>query len=200
MKTLFVGMTGGIGSGKSTVMRLFEKLGITCIDTDDIARDVVNQGTQGLEGLIEHFGSHILNDDQTLNRAKLRSMVFSDEKQRIWLNEFLHPLIQEELFLQAQKSESVYTILIVPLLIESAWHTLMDRVLVVDVSEPLQIERASSRDKSTAQDIQNIMQTQVSRAERCQYADDIIDNDGTILELEKQVLMLDKKYRLLAQT
>lgn len=198
MSKFIIGMTGGIGSGKSTVMSLFQEQGIDCIDSDDIAREVVALGTEGLKGLVERYSTDILNQDQSLDRSKLRTLIFNDEAERIWLNQYLHPMIEEKLLIQAHRSTSSYVILVVPLLIESNWQSLVDKVLVIDLPTSLQKERACIRDQTSEQAIEKIIKTQVSRDKRCRHADDIIDNSGTIIELKKQVLLLDKKYRLLA--
>tara|TARA_B100001094_G_scaffold333457_1_gene412828 strand:- start:17003 stop:17605 length:603 start_codon:yes stop_codon:yes gene_type:complete len=199
MSSFFISLTGGIGSGKTTVTRLFEKYHIHCIDTDDIAREVVQPGTEALQKIVQHFSSDVLSDDGSLNRKELRKLIFNQEQERLWINNLLHPLIKVELLRQAKNAPSIYTILVVPLLIESGWHNLASRTLVIDVSEAIQKQRAMARDHACADDIEKIIKTQVTRSERLKHADDVIHNNGTILELEEQVVSLDKQYRLMAK-
>ena len=198
MSKLRIGLTGGIGSGKTTVAQLFEKQCIVCIDADIIARDIVTPNTPAYQKIVEHFSPTILLPDQTIDRGQLREIVFNQKQERLWLNNLLHPLIQESMLSQAKASQSVYTLLIVPLLIESHWNKLVDRTLVIDVTETTQKERASERDHSCIKNIEKIIATQISRKKRLDAADDIITNDGTIIELEKQVISLDNYYRQLA--
>jgi dephospho-CoA kinase len=197
-KTL-IGMTGGIGCGKSTVSHLFEKRGILCIDADSVARQVVELGSDALQQLAQRYTDIILQPDGTLNRAKLRQIIFDDEAERLWVNQLLHPLIRQEVLAQASQSNSLYTIIVMPLLFESGWRDLFQRILVIDITEQQQQHRASSRDGRPESEIKKIITTQVSRAFRLANADDVIDNTGTILELEKQVRQFDQQYRLMAQ-
>lgn len=195
---LTIGLTGGIGSGKSTVADLFGELGIAMVDADQVSRDVVTPGSAALEQIAAHFGSEILLEDGSLNRAALRKIVFADEKQRLWLEQLLHPLINDLLRAQLQSCRSPYCLLVSPLLLETSQHELADRVLVVDVSEDTQLERALQRDGSDEQTIRGIIAAQIDRDRRLQAADDIIDNDRPLAELKPQVLRLHELYLQLA--
>lgn len=196
---ILIGMTGGIGCGKSTVAHLFEQQGILCIDADCVARDVVEPGSYALQQIVQRYTEVVMQSDGTLNRAKLRQIIFDNEEQRLWVNQLLHPLILQEVLARASQSNSVYTMIVMPLLFESGWRDMFQRILVIDITEAQQQQRAALRDARSEAEIKKIMTTQVSRAFRLQHADDIIDNTGTILELEKQVMQLDKQYRLMAQ-
>lgn len=198
-KKLIIGLTGGIGSGKSEVSRRFEALGITLVDADLVARDVVLPGKPALESIRAHFGTNILLPDGSLNRAKLREIIFTAPAEKEWLEQLLHPLINQQIRKQLALSTSAYTILSSPLLLETQQHLLVDRILVVDTSELLQIERASKRDTNQEEQIKAIMATQLSRAERCSRATDIIQNHGDIAELDEQISKLHRLYLELAE-
>lgn len=189
-----VGLTGGIGSGKSTVAQVFQNLGIEIIDADQLSRDVVLPGSDALEKISEHFGSSVINKDGTLNRAFLREHVFNNTKEKIWLEELLHPLIREAFLRRVQQVSSTYCIYMAPLLIENNLTKTVDRVLVVDVPEQIQLERASARDDSEKNAIQKIIATQVSREQRLSMADDIIDNSGNTENLREKVQALHQHY------
>lgn len=198
-KKLIIGLTGGIGSGKSEVSRRFEKLGITLVDADVVARDVVLPGKPALESIRSHFGTDILLPDGSLNRAKLREIIFTDPAEKEWLEQLLHPVINQQIREQLALSTSAYAMLSSPLLLETQQHLLVDRILVVDTSEMLQIERASKRDANQEEQIKAIMATQLSRAERCSRATDIIQNHGDISELDEQITKLHDLYLELAE-
>ena len=181
-----VGLTGGIGSGKSTIGDLFLALGVPVIDADIIARKVVEKGSPLLAELVSHFGIDVLTEQEELNRAKLREIIFSHPDKKTWLNQLLHPAIRNEMLAQVEQCQQPYVILMVPLLIENNLIHLCDRILVVDVLPETQIERATKRDNNKAEIIQNIMASQVSREKRLSYADDIIDNNQPLEQnLEK---------------
>jgi dephospho-CoA kinase len=196
---MIVGLTGGIGSGKSEVSRRFENLGIGVIDADVIARDVVSIGKPALSEIAEHFGQHILNNDKTLNRSKLRELIFNNQSEKKWLEDFLHPLIRADIILQLKQSKSAYQILSSPLLLETSQHDMVDRILVVDADESLQVSRAMQRDTNNPDQIKKIMSTQMGRYERCAKADDIISNHGDLDELDSQVRKLHNFYLNLTQ-
>lgn len=196
---MIVGLTGGIGSGKSEVSRRFEKHGIDVIDADVIARDVVDIGKPALKEIVNHFGENILNSDKTLNRIKLRQLIFDDASKKKWLENLLHPLIRTDTIAQLDQSKSLYKILSSPLLLESTQHELVDRVLVVDADESLQVSRAMVRDTNDPGQIKKIMATQLSRAERVAKADDIIENHGDLDDLDHQVKKLHDFYLTLIQ-
>lgn len=198
-----VGLTGGIGSGKSTIANLFIELGVKIIDADIIAREVVAKDTPLLAEIVNHFGKQILTEQKELDRAKLRQIVFNDPNQKTWLNQLLHPAIRQEMLNQLAQSQDNYVIWVVPLLIENNLTEFCDRILVVDVLPEIQLLRASARDNSNEETIKNIMASQVSREKRLSYADDIIENnlplDQNFAKLKQQVLELHQKYIDLAR-
>lgn len=198
-KKLIIGLTGGIGSGKSEVSLRFAALGIDIVDADMVARDVVMQGTDALLSIADHFGPDILLADGSLNRSRLRDIIFTDAAEKEWLENLLHPLINQRIRELLNESRSIYVILSSPLLLETQQYLLVDRVLVVDTSEILQIERASRRDTKQETQIRAIMATQLSRAERCSRATDIIQNHGDLGELDEQIIRLHSLYQELAE-
>ena len=193
-KKLIIGLTGGIGSGKSEVSRRFQSLGIVVVDADEVARLVVEPGQPALAAIAAHFGIDILLSDGRLNRAALRNVIFSNPEEKQWLEGLLHPLINLEIRRQLAIANSPYAILSSPLLLETRQHELADRILVIDASEALQIARASSRDGNTRGQIEAIMATQLNREMRISKADDIIHNHGNLPELDQQVNALHQKY------
>lgn len=192
--TYIVGLTGGIGSGKTAVSDRFAALGITVVDADVCARTVVEPGKPALQSITDHFGKEVLNPDGSLDRARLRQIVFADEPQRKWLEAQLHPLIFEEMWNQLQAATSPYAILVSPLLVEAGQNALCQRVLVVDTPEDVQLARAIERDANSAEQIKAIMATQASRETRRQQADDLIVNDGSLEKLFQQVDNLHHHY------
>ena len=201
--TYVVGLTGGIGSGKSTIAELFDELGVPVIDADLVARQVVEKGSPSLAEIAAHFGPEILLEDGALNRAALREKVFNHESEKQWLNQLLHPAIRHEMLRQLAAQRMPYCIFMVPLLIENKLTALCHRILVVDVSEQTQMTRASQRDNNQLALIKSIMQSQVSRSERLQHADDVINNDADLSEslpqLKQKVLDLHHLYLQLAE-
>ncbi|PHQ58502.1 MAG: dephospho-CoA kinase [Porticoccus sp.] len=193
-----VGLTGGIGSGKSAVAQLFRQRGITVVDADQAARAAVLPGSPALAKIRAHFGAAVLKEDGSLNRAWLREAVFADPEQRQWLEALLHPAIAVLIDEALNSTTSPYAILESPLLLETSQHTLVDRVLVVDVSEATQVTRAMQRDGSDEAQIRAIMDAQISRHARLGKADDIIDNDGPLAVLEPAVAALHRRYLALA--
>lgn len=193
-----VGLTGGIGSGKSAVSALFEVHGITVIDSDVVARQVVEPGQPALQKIAEHFGPGVIQADGKLDRAALRQRIFDDANERLWLEGLLHPLIREETQHQLRAAGGPYVILASPLLVESGQSKLVQRVLVVDAPEELQIQRATARDTSNEAQIRAVMATQASRQRRLKHADDVILNDKTLDDLAPQVEDLHRKYCQLA--
>lgn len=189
-----VGLTGGIGSGKSAAAAQFAAQGVHVVDADDAARWVVEPGGPGLAGLVEHFGKTILQADGQLDRAALRQQIFSDPGQRLWVEQLLHPLIRQAIAENLAGARSEYAILVSPLLIERGQYRQMQRVLVVDVPEQLQLQRVLQRDGGSEQQAQAILQAQLSREQRLQHADDVIVNDGSLHALEQQVLQLHQQY------
>ncbi|MDR7091708.1 dephospho-CoA kinase [Cellvibrio fibrivorans] len=197
---LIIGLTGGIGSGKSEASKRFIERGILVVDADVVAREVVEPGSPALTQIAAHFGPVILDATGNLQRSKLREIIFSNPSEKQWLESLLHPIINTEIRRQLAGAMSVYAILASPLLLETQQFQLVDRILVIDTSEQHQLERASHRDKSNEAQIKAIMQTQLSRQERCARATDIIQNHGSIDELDAQVEKLHQLYLELAQS
>ncbi|GAB4355310.1 MAG: dephospho-CoA kinase [Methylohalobius sp. ZOD2] len=191
---LKIGLTGGIGSGKSTVARLFEQHGIDVIDTDRIARKLVAPGQPALTAIVQTFGPKILQDDGRLNRTELRRQVFQDPEAKKNLEAILHPRVFTEMNRQADLCRSPYCILAIPLLVETDALHRVDRVLVVDCPEQIQIERVQHRDGLSDNMIRRILASQATRRERLQAADDVIVNDGDLDQLERQVDELHRFY------
>ena len=194
---LVIGLTGGIGSGKSTVADLFAQLGVPVIDTDKISRQLVQPGQPALSEIINTFGE-ITEHNGQLDRNKLRQLIFEDEKKRAQLEKILHPKIQQEVKTQLTNKNHPYTIVVIPLLAEKGKYPFIDRVLVVDCDEQLQLERAMNRDNQNQLQIENIIRAQASRQQRLDIADDIINNDSDINDLKMAVEQLDSKYQQLA--
>jgi dephospho-CoA kinase len=199
MSDFIVGLTGGIGSGKTTVANLFSEYGIEIVDADIIARDVVSIGSPALSSISAHFGADFIQDDGQLNRVLLRKQIFSNEADKLWLNNLLHPLIRAQLIEQMKNAQSAYCLLVAPLLIENNLTMLVNHVLVVDVSESTQISRTTTRDNNSVTQVQAIITSQVSRKIRQTHADDILNNDNQSLEeLKDSVANLHQNYLILA--
>lgn len=194
-----VGVTGGIGSGKTAATARFAALGITIVDADIASRIVVEPGSSALQKIAEHFGPAILLADGSLNRAALRQIIFADPSEKAWLEQLLHPLIAAEIRRQLETADSPYVIFVSPLLTESNQHKLCDRILVIDVPEDLQLQRTMQRDNNDAAQVQRIIASQASRQHRLQYADDIIENTGSLEYLSEQVAALHARYLELAR-
>ncbi len=197
-KPMRIGLTGGIASGKSTVAELFAALGTTVIDTDLIARDVVQPGQPSLSDIRRFFGASVFNADGTLNRSALRQQIFASDAAREQLEAILHPRIREATMLQVAGVTEPYMLIVVPLLVESPMLGLMDRVLVVDCSEATQLERLLARDSENEATALSIIAAQASREERLAKADDVVINDSDPDKAQKQVLKLHQSYLLLA--
>ena len=191
-----IGLTGGIGSGKSTVTNLLEKQGFKIIDTDIIARNLVQPSSAALTKISDKFGSDILNNDGSLNRAKLRQIIFNNEQKKRQLEEILHPLIQQNVRQQIAENQKTFSIIVVaiPLLVEAIIKgkrpDYLDKIWVVDCSVELQIARATVRDQNTEAQIKQIIKAQATRAQRLEQADNVIDNSGSISQLEAQIKQL----------
>jgi dephospho-CoA kinase len=198
-RPLLIALTGGIASGKSAVAENFAKLGVPVFDTDQIARDVVEPGTPTLAKLVAEFGSDILDASGRLDRARMRTRVFSDPPQRRRLEAITHPAIREELARRSAQARGAYQIHVIPLLVESGRRHEYDRVLVVDTSEEEQLKRLIARDGSSLELAQQILAAQVSREARLDAADDVIVNTGTIEDLQRFVQTLHRNYSLLAE-
>ncbi|MEQ6917640.1 dephospho-CoA kinase [Halomonas aquatica] len=195
---MIIGLTGGIASGKSTVARAFAALGIPWVDADEVAREIVAPGEPALDEIAEHFGNEVIAPDGSLDRRALRAIVFGDAAERRRLEAITHPRIRERLIahlarLQAQAAP--YVLLVSPLLFESGQHALVDRCLVVDVPEATQVARTASRDDVDEAQARAIVAAQMSRQERLDRADDVIDNSADEDTLAAQVAELDRRYR-----
>lgn len=189
-----VALTGGIGSGKSTVANAFLKNGVSVVDADVIARQVVEPGAPALRAIAAHFGAEILQPDGTLNRRLLRERIFASPDDKRWLNALLHPLIHEETQRQIAEATSPYVLWVVPLLVENQLHTKADRVLVVDVSPETQISRTMARDGVTREHAEHILAAQATREARLAVADDVIDNNGAPDAVASDVARLHEAY------
>lgn len=193
-----VGLTGGIGSGKTAVSRRFEALGITVVDADVVAREVVEPGTPALAQIRAHFGAEVLLPDGQLDRAALRRIVFSDPEAKRWLEALLHPLIGSETLRQLDSAPGPYVLLASPLLVESGQTSICSRVLVVDVPEAVQLQRTMQRDTNDVEQVRRIIASQATREQRLAAADDVIDNSGAEAALDAQVAALHQQYLELA--
>jgi len=193
-----IGLTGGIGSGKSTVADYFAPLGVPTISADQLARDVVKPETHALNQIAKHFGADVINLDGTVNRSAIREAIFQNEADRIWLENLLHPLIAKERIKQIESVTYPYAIVEIPLLLEKNLGHEVDRILVVDSPESLQKSRVIGRDQVSRESVEAIMDKQLQAAERRSAADDIIDNSGDLDFLRSQVQSLHQKYLQLA--
>lgn len=197
--TYVIGLTGGIGSGKSTVAEIFRRLGATIIDTDAIAHELTEPGAAGLNAIVAAFGSEVLDAHGRLDRARLRRRVFADPAARRRLEAILHPLIRAEVARRLRVAEGPYVILVVPLLVETGgWRDVVERVLAVDCPEEEQIRRTMARSGLAREEVQAIMAAQADRARRLAAADDVLENSGDLQTLEAAVRVLDRRYRALA--
>lgn len=196
---LVIGLTGGIGSGKSTVAEMFESLGIPIIDMDRIARQIVEPGQPALTQIKQAFGEKIIDLNGQLNRQQLSKIIFDSTEKRHQLEAILHPLIRQETERQLAELKALYCVVVIPLLLESEQRSLVDRILVVDVPESLQITRTTQRDGISAAQVRKILATQVSRDSRLNTADDVIDNSAEMDDIRSRVKELDQQYRALAE-
>lgn len=189
-----IGLTGGIASGKTTVAHFFKALGISIIDADAISHQLTQPHTMAYQKIVAHFGLSILKKDETLNRKKLRRIIFQNKTQRKWLENLLHPLIRQTMTAEIKKATSPYCICVIPLLVESRGIDFIDRILLVEAPLDLQIIRAKERDATNAKAIQKIIDAQASQAEKRKIANDILMNDADLLSLEKKVQQLHQQY------
>lgn len=195
---LRIGLTGGIGSGKGEVSRLFAERGATVIDTDIIARKLVEPGQPALQDIINTFGAEVLDSEGRLNRDQLRALVFADPEKRHQLEAILHPRIRTRALELADAADTPYCLLVIPLLVETGNDYPLDRILVVDTPIEKQIERVAARDRLPRQEIEAILNSQSDREQRLALADDVIVNDSDLDHLETGVARLDRYYRQLA--
>ncbi|NHB96796.1 dephospho-CoA kinase [Photorhabdus stackebrandtii] len=198
--TYIIALTGGIGSGKTTIANAFAALGVPLVDADIIAREVVAPGTPALQAIIEHFGHDILMPDGSLNRALLRQKIFTNKQEKQWVNQLLHPLIRQETRRQLEQIIAPYVIWVIPLLVENNAGHLANRILVVDVSPEVQISRVATRDGISYQQVENILAAQASRSERLAYADDVISNHDNVQAIAPRVAELHQQYLRLAES
>lgn len=196
---LILGVTGGIGSGKTVVTDIFSKLDIDIIDADLASRKAVLKGSPSLIKIQEKFGKDILLKDGNLNRAKLREIIFKDSKQKDWLEKLLHPQILQIIKNELEESKSLYKILVSPLLFETGQYQICDRTLLVDVSEDKQIQRTSKRDKVPSEQVKSIIKSQLSRLEKIELADDVVSNEGSLADLEEKIKALHSSYLIYAK-
>ena len=192
---LVIGITGGIASGKTTVADLFQQeFGIKIVDADIVARQVVEPKSQGLQAIELHFGQSVIQQDGTLNRAKLREIIFSDPSQKEWLNNLLHPMIRSQMLSELAEVQSEYALLVIPLMVENNLQALADKVLVVDVDEQTQIQRTVERDQVDAVQAKAILSSQATREQRLAIADYVIKNNTENQKLLPQITELHKKF------
>ncbi|MBI0095092.1 MULTISPECIES: dephospho-CoA kinase [Gilliamella] len=189
-----VALSGGIASGKSTIANLFAQLGVPIIDADVIARQVVEIGTDAYKVIVKHFSQEILLPNNEIDRSQLRDIIFNNDHERLWLNNLLHPIIQEQTQIQIAQQTAAYVIWVVPLLVENNLHNLADRVLMVDTPEQLQLERLIQRDNIDESLAKKMISSQISSQKRLTYADDIIVNNGDLTSLTAQVNKLHQQY------
>ncbi|GAA5317761.1 MAG: dephospho-CoA kinase [Candidatus Pelagadaptatus aseana] len=197
--TLIIGLTGGIGSGKTAVSDHFGSLGITIVDADIASRVVVEKGKPALDAIAKKFGPDILTSAGELNRPLLREKIFANPDDKLWLEQLLHPLIGEEIRQQLENSSSPYTVFVSPLLLETEQHKLANRILLVDVAEELQLQRTMARDNNSQEQVKAIMASQASRHTRREMADDIVINDSTLEALHSKIEDLHQQYLTLAK-
>ena len=191
---MIIGLTGGIGSGKTAVSDAFQDLGITIVDADLASRIVVQKGKPSLKKIAEHFGNDILNENSELDRAKLREIIFNSDEEKNWLESLLHPAIANQIQDELKASSSPYTILVSPLLLETNQKEYCDKVLVVDVPVELQVERTLKRDQVSEGQVKSIIKAQISRKNRLEFADEVIINDGSLEELHLTVMKFHQKF------
>lgn len=196
---LRVGLTGGIGSGKSTVAGLFAARGVPVIDADEIARGLAEPGQPAYRQIVALFGPAILDPEHRIDRKQLRRRVFERPAERLRLEAILHPGVRRAMEDEVARLDAPYCILVIPLLFETTEHFPVDRVLVVDADEARQIERAGRRDGTGAAEIKSIVAAQIPRAERLRRAQDVVHNDAGLVELEKEIERLHRHYQQLAR-
>lgn len=192
---LVIGLTGGIASGKTTVANLFQQhFGIEIVDADVVARQVVEPGSSGLAQIAQHFGSEVILDDGSLNRAKLREIIFAQPDQKEWLNNLLHPMIRSQMLSELDNVHSKYALLVIPLMVENNLQALADKVVVVDVDPETQIQRTVKRDQVDSEQVKAILASQASREQRLAIADYVIKNSTKNQKLLYQITELHKKF------
>ncbi len=191
---MIIGLTGGIGSGKSAAAALFKDIGVDLIDADDLARDSLNINSKGYKLFIEEFGDKYLDENKNINRELIRKLIFNDSDAKSKLENIIHPIVRSgiETFIKNKKSD--YCIIVVPLIFETNSSKIYDRVLVIDCDVDVQISRTSKRDNQTKSDIENIVNKQATREQRLSIADEVIVNNGSLDLLKNEVLKIHNKY------
>lgn len=196
-KTKLIGLTGGIGSGKSTAAKLFHELNVQYIDADDVAREVVQPGEDCLQQIVDHFGQHVVKANGELDRAALREIVFANPEQRKALESITHPVIRQRLQQHINQMTGLYALLVHPLLFETGQNALCDFTIAISVPKELQIERVMQRDHNSRTQVEHILDTQLSNDERCRQADFILENTGNSADLSVKVLQTHNKLQKL---
>ena len=191
---MIVGLTGGIGSGKSAATRVFESLGVGCVDADVVAREVVEPGQPVLDAIKRRFGEEVLTAEGHLNRPALRNRIFSTPQDKEWLEALLHPLIRERMLHQLHSQVSPYAVLIAPLLFENGLENYCDTTVLIDLPEELQIERVLARDGGSQEQARAIIRSQMAREDKQKRADYVIPNTGTLAELRERLLALHDQF------
>ncbi|QTL36054.1 dephospho-CoA kinase [Pseudoalteromonas viridis] len=199
MANWILGLTGGIGAGKTTVSDYLNQKGICVVDADVVAREVVEPGSQGLEAIVAHFGKQLLTGEGQLDRQALRAIIFADEDEKNWLNSLLHPMIRTQLLAQLAQADSDYVILSAPLLFENTLDKYCDKTLLVDVPVEVQIARTCARDNAHQQQVEQIIAAQMSRADKRTKADFILDNNQPLEAMQAQLAALHNTFLQLAE-
>jgi len=191
---MIVGLTGGIGSGKSAAANFFHSEGVTVVDADHLAREVIEQNTLGFQSIVDYFGSNILGEDGSINRAQLRKEIFNDKEKKKVLESITHPMVRDLMAERIAASTSPYSIVMVPLIFETNSMSAYNRILVIDCDSKLQLERATLRDDNSSEQIQKILDSQCSRTERLSIANDVIPNNDSLENLKTRSLAMHKFY------
>jgi dephospho-CoA kinase len=196
---LRIGLTGGIGSGKTTVADMFADHGVPVIDADEIARALVAPSQPAYDEIIEAFGRDVVDDDSNIDRDKLRQLVFDDTQRRQELEAILHPRVRTEIHHQSLELDAPYCVIVIPLLIEAEQLDLVERVLVVDLDEEKQVQRVGARSGLSDAEVRKIIAAQIKRSERLRHADDVIENNADLASLKAQIERLHRRYLALAR-
>jgi len=196
---MIIGLTGGIGSGKSAAANFFQNEGVTVIDADDLAREVIEINTPGYKSIVDYFGSKIIDANGLIDRASLRKEVFDDDEKKKVLESIIHPLVRDLMAERITMAQSSYSIVMVPLIFETNSMSNYNRILVIDCDPSLQLERATARDNNSKDQIQKIIDTQCSREERLSIANDVIPNNDSLNDLKTRSLIMHKFYLDLTQ-
>ena len=196
---MIIGLTGGIGSGKSAAANFFQNEGVTVIDADDLAREAIEINTPGYKSIVDYFGSRIIGANGLIDRASLRKEVFDDDEKKKVLESIIHPLVRDLMAERITMAQSSYSIVMVPLIFETNSMSNYNRILVIDCDPSLQLERATARDNNSKDQIQKIIDTQCSREERLSIANDVIPNNDSLNDLKTRSLIMHKFYLDLTQ-